>query len=524
MRSISGRRLVILTVVALLVLGIMLYAYLKRKAAENAAMTESPQPVSVEIASARYGRIDTTATAHGVLSPVQGGSARIASPIAGHVLQVYVREGDPVTAGQLLAVVDNRALSAQAAGAKNAVRAAGSQARSAELDARATAVDQQATLAGAELALSAARADREYTLNQARIALETAQTTLTRVRAGARPQEIAQAEQAAAQARATRDRAATEARRQRFLYEHGVAARRQVEDANTALAVANAAYASAEEQVSLLRAGSRPEDIRAAQLAVDNARQALSQVRASADARVAQAARALQQARRTTPLRVAAKQQDAIASLATRQQRQNEYTAAQVTATSTILRAPLSGVITRRSANPGDMADPATPIIEITNTQRLNLQANIAPEDGVRVRPGMIVTVYPEAGRRRSLPGVVTSIGGVDPQTNFMTARVSIANPTGELRVGTFATAIIVLATNPKAVVVPKSAVITRDGKQVVFTVGSNRVAHQRTVVVGGQEKGLVSIVSGVSPGDEVITLGQYALSDGASVRIMSRK
>ena len=84
---------------------------------------------------------------------------------------------------------------------------------------------------------------------------------------------------------------------------------------------------------------------------------------------------------------------------------------------------------------------------------------------------------------------------------------------------GTFATAEIILHTDPEAVVVPKEAVITRDGKSVVFVVGADQAAHQKTVTLGAQQGSLVQILLGVSQGDAVVRLGQYQLTDGAKVR-----
>src|SRR5207249_1502663 len=130
-------------------------------------------------------------------------------------------------------------------------------------------------------------------VKQARIALNSAETELRKLQAGARPQEVAQAEQAINQARATRDRAATEVERVQFLFDKGISARRQLEDARTALSVAEAALASAQQQASLVRAGARTEELQAAQLRVEAAREALLQSQTGGGAKVQQAQTAL---------------------------------------------------------------------------------------------------------------------------------------------------------------------------------------------------------------------------------------
>lgn len=88
-------------------------------------------------------------------------------------------------------------------------------------------------------AQSAAANDRENAVKVARLELKTAQTELKKLQNGARPQKIAQAEQSIKQAQATHDRAVTELDRVEFLFKKGIMAKRQLDDAKTALAVAN---------------------------------------------------------------------------------------------------------------------------------------------------------------------------------------------------------------------------------------------------------------------------------------------
>src|SRR5438552_2195347 len=207
-----------------------------RKAADTAAAEKSvPEAVVVETAIASIRPMEVVVQAQGTLSPGQGAIARLASPAPGRLTAVNVKEGDHVNAGQILASVDNRPQQALARSAAPAVTSAEAVALSAELAARASASDQTNAVRLARLALSSAQLDRDNSVTQAQTALQTAQTDLQTTRAGARPQEIAQADQAVNQAKATRDRAATELERVRFLFDRGISARRQVEDAQTAI-------------------------------------------------------------------------------------------------------------------------------------------------------------------------------------------------------------------------------------------------------------------------------------------------
>jgi HlyD family secretion protein len=493
------------------------------------ADTEAPdkpetKPVAVEVTPAVVRRVETTVSAPGTLAPGQGATARVAAVVAGRLAEVRVREGDRVVAGEALAVVDSRAQEAQARSAAAALTTAEAQARQADLDARAAATDQKNAVHQAQLALHAARLDRDTTVKQAKIALSSAKTDLSKLQNGARPQERVQAELTIQQDRATRDRAQTELQRIQYLVGEGIAAQRQLDDAKTSLDVATATLQSAQQQADLIRVGARKEDLDAAQLRVDQALEALSQAQTSGQAKVDQAQAALRQALQSE-LAVRVKLQAALAAGEVTRQKQADLAAAQAVAGYAELRSPLTGIVTHRALNPGDMADPATPVVEVTDTRTLNLIANLPAEDGMRVRRDMAVrvtaAVLPD---RTRVPagggwGRVVSVGQVDPQTNLLPVRISVANPTERLKTGTFATAEIILHIDPRAVVVPKQAVITRDGKSVVFVVGHDNVAHQKEVTLGAEQGSMVQILQGVRPGDPVIRLGQYELEDGAKVR-----
>jgi RND family efflux transporter MFP subunit len=200
-------------------------------------------------------------------------------------------------------------------------------------------------------------------------------------------------------------------------------------------------------------------------------------------------------------------------------QKQADLAAAQATAAVATLRAPFSGVVTHRAQNPGDLADPSTPILEISETHSLNLLANLPAEDGLKVRQGMAAHVEVADLPGQTFAGRVLSVGQVDPQTNLLAVRIAVANPQAKLKSGTFATASIVLRRDPNAIVVPKQALVTTEDKPTLFVVGADNVAHKQNVTIGAETNTDVEILSGVKAGAQFIKLGQYELSDGAKVQ-----
>jgi len=438
-------------------------------------------PAVVEIVRAAMHSIDTTVTAQGTLTASQGGSARIAPVNPGRLVSVRVREGDTVHAGEVVAVLDSRVPQAQAASAASALKVSQIQAQQASLAAKAAATDHA------------------NAVETARLDLETAQTELKKLEAGARPQEIAQSDQSVKQAQATRDRAASEVERVQFLFDKGIDSKRQVEDAKTALLVADSSLATAKAQASLIKEGARPEDLHTAKLRVKAAQAALRQAQQGS-------------------LQVQAKLQDTQAAVESIRQKNADLAVAQMNVAYTELRSPISGKVTHRLLNPGDMADTTNPVVEIADTHSLNLVANIPAEDGTAICVGMPARVTAANAPSRTFTGTVVNVGEVDPQSGMLVVRISVPSD-GALKVGAFASADIITHTDRAAIVVPKSAVLSRDSHDVLFTVSKDNTAHQVNVKIGAQQGDMIEILSGIRPGDQVISLGQYELTDGAKIR-----
>ncbi|WP_395137781.1 efflux RND transporter periplasmic adaptor subunit [Armatimonas sp.] len=487
-----------------------LLAGCSKKATEEEAKAETPAAV-VTVTKAERQDIEETVTAQGTFQSAQGAAAKLAPQMAGRLVSVLVKEGDQVTAGQILATLDTRALTAQTRSAEAGYRASTATASQAQLAARAAASDQESSVRVAQLAIDAARVEQEGAVQAAQTTLTLAKTDLTKTLAGARPQEILQAQSALRQAEATRTRAVKEVERQTFLLEKGVSARRQVEDAQTALTVAETTVESARQTLELLQAGARQEDREAAQLRVRQAEEALSQARKTGEAKLVQAKALLRQAEKQT-LAVAAKVQEARAAQSGAGKAAADVETSRTQSDYATLRAPLSGVVVRRLLNPGDMADPAATILEIANSRQLDILATLPADDALRVRPGQ--KAHLSSGEMAR----VISIGSVDPQTNLVTLRLQ-AGSSKSVRAGAFILVKVVIRVASQAIVVPKECVLNHERKSVVFIVKGD-VAKETPITTGVETDTAVEIRSGLAAGARVITLGQYELSDGAKIKV----
>ncbi|HOC31057.1 MAG TPA: efflux RND transporter periplasmic adaptor subunit [Armatimonadota bacterium] len=180
------------------------------------------------------------------------------------------------------------------------------------------------------------------------------------------------------------------------------------------------------------------------------------------------------------------------------------------------LVAPFDGVITRRLADPGVMALPGSPLM-IIHGGRKRLES-IVPESALgTIRKGMSVPVSLDALKGTVLDGVVSEIA---PQgdTASRTFKVKIDLPeNAAVRSGMYGMARFRTGTS-QAITVPETAVWQREGLNYVYVVGDDNRARLRLITVGPSSNGYVSALSGLAVGEKVIISDTELVTDGAAV------
>lgn len=187
-----------------------------------------------------------------------------------------------------------------------------------------------------------------------------------------------------------------------------------------------------------------------------------------------------------------------------------------------VLRAPIDGTVINRRASVGSVAAPGgDPLIEIGNPTALWVVADVFERDLVQVHAGAEVEIELGAGDK-PLHGKVASIGTA-LTGSLRTAPVYIAldaDATDAIRAGMFARATIKAAAG-KSIVLPAEAVLVKGGKRyVVYVEQADRRFAPRDVTVGRSVDGRVQILTGVFPGDRVVTKGAL-LIDGAAEQLL---
>lgn len=193
---------------------------------------------------------------------------------------------------------------------------------------------------------------------------------------------------------------------------------------------------------------------------------------------------------------------------------------AQANLADTVLRAPESGVIARRNAEPGATAIPGVPMFTVVQTSTIHATARVPEKHIGRVKVGDGAKVaVPALGI--TLDGRVQELGVIaDPLTRTYAVKVALAND-GDLRLGMVAEVRLGVDTGARDLAVPQEAVrIDEAGRPFVYVVADGRISR-RPVEVAGFAGEAVALTSGVAAGEQVVISGTAMLGDGMAVRVL---
>ena len=187
----------------------------------------------------------------------------------------------------------------------------------------------------------------------------------------------------------------------------------------------------------------------------------------------------------------------------------------------TSIRAPVAGLISSRSVTRGQIVQPGTELFRMVRDGRLELDAEI-PEAELRlVRAGMAATISSEQAA-----GATGRVRIVTPEVNAQTrlgiARIALSSGSG-LRPGMFARASIDVGAQP-AVVVPSDAVVFREGKAGVYTIGAGNAVRFNPVTTGARNGTQIQIVSGLDANQRVVVQGAGFLGEGDVVTVVQAR
>ena len=200
-------------------------------------------------------------------------------------------------------------------------------------------------------------------------------------------------------------------------------------------------------------------------------------------------------------------------------------TKVKVTLDKATIEAPITGVVSKKYVDEGNMVGPATSLIRIVQIETLKVLGGVSERYLRQLIPGQTaVYIKTDAYPEDEFEGVVYRVGvAVDDVTRTGEVEIRVPNPGVKLKLGMFARVTIVAREKENVVVVPDSALIRKQDDEYVFVANGGKAYH-RKVKLGLSQGEYYEVLEGLSVGDMVITRGQRQLEDGQMIEVIAER
>lgn len=189
----------------------------------------------------------------------------------------------------------------------------------------------------------------------------------------------------------------------------------------------------------------------------------------------------------------------------------------------TILRTPISGVVTARNYDKGDMYSMQQPLYTVQQITPVKLLVGISESEYTKVKKGDAVSLTVEALPGQTFKGTIDRIYPVmDAATHTFTVEVKVPNTDRKLRPGMYAKVVVTFGKN-HSVIIPDKAVVRQQGAgdKFVYVLNEDGTVSFRKVVLGVRMDNEYEVLEGVNDGDKVVIDGHLRIRDGIEVEVV---
>ena len=506
--------------------------------AESGSVTENVKPV--EVTKVEKGNIQSELELSGSIKA--NSQVVVVSQVVGEIIEVLVSEGQFVTKGEVVAVIESEELKLRLLQAQAAYHAAEIKYTQAQKLAK---IRISAQVAQARSQLSAAETELQQVLDlsqkqtlskieQAEAGLASLQANFEKIRGGTREEDKKRAQAAVDQAKANLTNIQSNYNRMRPLFDDGAISAQSFDNVQAQLGISKAQYDAVIEQKKLIDRGPQEEDIRAVGAQVKQAEAAVRLARLSNETKTwekdislmqsqVESARANLQS--VEALENAKSWEAEIASAETLviQAQASADLAKKMLSYATII-APIAGIISKLNLDPGNIVTPAVSICEIVDMHSVKAVVYVIESDLPKVEVGREVSINVDSWDE-PFPGRISEISPVlDISSRSAKVEIVLSNPDLRLKPGMFSKVTIPLQIRKGVIILSRSAIIRSvvSGEYSVFIIDSG-ISKQRQIGLGLSKGDIVEIRSGLSSGEQVVTAGQHSLRDGDKVKIVNR-
>jgi RND family efflux transporter MFP subunit len=187
-----------------------------------------------------------------------------------------------------------------------------------------------------------------------------------------------------------------------------------------------------------------------------------------------------------------------------------------------VIKAPISGVVSKRHVQAGEKLAPDMPVYSIVNLSELTLEAQVPASEIPRVKVGQDVKFRVDGFQQRDFVGKVARINpATETGSRAMLVYISVKNDDSALRAGMFAKGSIVTERSAVAPIVPLAALRTTNGQQVVYKIDQGKVVAQPVKLgLRNDDEGYVEVTDGLDAGANVIISRLDSVKPGSQVKL----
>jgi HlyD family secretion protein len=460
----TGRWRTLLVIFVLSAVSVAGYAWYKNTT-EHRKTVESGD--LYRLVPVRNGTITLKITSSGTVKP--GVVYQVTPKLSSTVTNVFVKQGDVVTKGQLLVALNKQDALERLQEARDNLAIAG---------AKLQEVESQASLAPTQARLQ---------VEQAEVSLLNAEAKLTQLKEGAKAQDIDQAKIQVRQAQLSCDNAENEYNRYKTLFEQGAVTRQQLESAESKYLTSAESLKAAEQKLDLLLADPDPVELAAAEASVAQARTNLKVAEAN---------------EKSTNI-----DQQLLTARAQVAQARNSVSSAERNLSLADVISPIDGTITEVSAQPGQMAGQSNAVAVVTDLKHLNILANVDETDVHSVKAGQVADVKVESILGKVFTGIVENVaeqGKVISGVVYFEVTVKVTDDTGALKSGMTADVDIIVDERSNVLVIPNTALENFRGLVMARVLDGNNEPSFKRVELGISDGTFTEVISGLEPGEMV--------------------
>lgn len=182
------------------------------------------------------------------------------------------------------------------------------------------------------------------------------------------------------------------------------------------------------------------------------------------------------------------------------------------------IKAPISGVITAKTAEVGEYANPGTALATVVDIYNLKAVVFVSEKDVYRLKLNQTAVVTADVLQRKNFDGKVNFISPVGDENHNYRVELAVNNKLAVLKAGTYIKVNFNLGKEAAALQIPKIALVEGTKNPFVYIVNADK-AEVKKITIGREFGEQVEVLSGLEEGEEVVVSGQINLTGGSKIK-----